>query len=581
MSAAGCTGVAIGVLTSHVGYKPGLQKTAIIPRPIAPGTRFRVHECGWSESWGRPRPAGFEGVLVSTESDWGQYQVADFTGLGEPGFYQVTVGGDEARSVPFLIGEDVYARTLQLAFAYFHRQRCGVAVPGYHSVCHLDDAVAREDGRPLDVSGGWHDAGDLRKWMTPPLLACYGLLELARRLSPRWNRLGSPWGDVLDEFRWENAYFLKMQDPETGRVWADTAGGIGGDNSDNRWTDNLPGSGDERHVNQSINPEVQWKFVAVEARAAQAFAALDGAYAGRCLHAAARCWQACGGEAPAGTVELAWACLAALEVSQLGWPEGREAAARFARELMARQAREYEYQQQRVRGYFYADAARHRLLKTWWQSGLPAIALARLLETEPAAEDAGQWREALRLYVDDCVLPLCDGTPFQIVPYGLYANPPVGEGRARRLAGDLCYRYFKWDEAASAEEAASRDETFQHGATSHLLNQAVALGMAARLLETPAARQLAYKQLEWVMGANPEAACLMTGGGLNSPFPHSRFVGLLVGGIMNGFVGEAADEPFLDMECRQDWRTTEYWCPHNGNYLWALAVLEQDSGIAV
>jgi len=582
MLAAVRRGVAIGVLASHVGYKPDLEKIAVVYGPVGAAGRFRVVECGWSDAWSTgQRRAGIEGALTSAESDWGPCQVVDFSGLREPGFYQVVVGHNEARSVPFFIGQDVYARTLRMAFEYFYPQRCGVAVPGYHPICHLDDGVARDDGTPLDVTGGWHDAGDLRKWMMPPLLVCYGLLELHERLSPRWNRHGSPWGDVLDEFRWENQYLLKMQDSQTGRVWADTAGGVRGDNSDNRWTDNLPGTGDERHVNRTIIPEVQWKFIAVQARAAQVFAALDGDYAGRCLQAATRCWQACAGETPADTITLAWACLGALELSQLGWPAGAEAAAGFGRRLMGRQAREYEHGQERVRGFFYSHEERTEPLKSWWQSGLPAIALARLLERDSGAADADLWREALRLYVDDYATQLSGATPFRIIPYGIYVNPPVGKGRARPLAGSLSYRYFKWEEAASGEQASSRDETFQHGATSHVLNQAVALGLAGRVLGHQSARQLAYKQLEWVMGANPEAACLMTGGGINSPFPHSRFVGLLVGGIMNGFVGEERDEPFLDMAGAQDWRTTEYWCPHNGNYLWALSVLEQDTGIAL
>jgi hypothetical protein len=77
------------------------------------------------------------------------------------------------------------------------------------------------------------------------------------------------------------------------------------------------------------------------------------------------------------------------------------------------------------------------------------------------------------------------------------------------------------------------------------------------------------------MGANPFAACLMTGEGLRNPCPHSRYVGLIIGGIMNGIAGNAQDEPILDMEYGLDWRTTEYWSPHVGFYEWAVSVLER------
>ena len=56
---------------------------------------------------------------------------------------------------------------------------------------------------------------------------------------------------------------------------------------------------------------------------------------------------------------------------------------------------------------------------------------------------------------------------------------------------------------------------------------------------------LAYRQLEWIMGANPFASRMMTGEGMRNPFPHSRFVGLIPGGIMNGIAGNVNDEPVL------------------------------------
>jgi hypothetical protein len=44
---------------------------------------------------------------------------------------------------------------------------------------------------------------------------------------------------------------------------------------------------------------------------------------------------------------------------------------------------------------------------------------------------------------------------------------------------------------------------------------------------------------------------------MRNPYPHSRFVGLIPGGIMNGIAGNARDEPVLDTEYGFDWRTLE------------------------
>jgi hypothetical protein len=66
----------------------------------------------------------------------------------------------------------------------------------------------------------------------------------------------------------------------------------------------------------------------------------------------------------------------------------------------------------------------------------------------------------------------------------------------------------------------------------------------------------------------------MTGEGMRNVYPHSRFVGLNPGGIVNGIAGNLNDEPILDAEYGYDWRTAEYWSPHNSNFVTALSELE-------
>ena len=97
--------------------------------------------------------------------------------------------------------------------------------------------------------------------------------------------------------------------------------------------------------------------------------------------------------------------------------------------------------------------------------------------------------------------------------------------------------------------------------------------MAGQMLGHEKWKHIAKHQMEWVMGRNPDRACLMTGEGINNPYPHSRFLGLIPGGIMNGYIGGIDDEPYLDMDYQMDWRTTEYWSPHTCFYLWYISLL--------
>ena len=61
---------------------------------------------------------------------------------------------------------------------------------------------------------------------------------------------------------------------------------------------------------------------------------------------------------------------------------------------------------------------------------------------------------------------------------------------------------------------------------------------------------------------------------MRNPYPHSRYVGLIPGGIINGIAGNPRDEPILDQQFHMDWRTTEYWSPQNAYYEWAVSALE-------
>jgi hypothetical protein len=180
----------------------------------------------------------------------------------------------------------------------------------------------------------------------------------------------------------------------------------------------------------------------------------------------------------------------------------------------------------------------------------------------PKHSDAAHWRDAVRLHLDEYVMPLAAHSAYAIVPFGVFLGSPTAE-TYRPLAGELTYRYFM----------PVRKQFWWLGMTSHLECYALLLANAAQMFGHTQYSDLAYRQLESVMGANPFGACLMTGEGMRNPYPHSRFVGLIPGGIMNGIAGNTKDAPILDVQNGFDWRTTEYWSPHNAYYLWAVSTL--------
>jgi hypothetical protein len=536
------------IVMSQVGFLPKSRKRVIYradPDEEAP-TTFVVRDIG-----GYPKPVSITKPLTAAEGDVPNCLVGDFSDLEREGFYQITAGHD--RCAPFFIRPDAYRRTLPKAVSYHHAQRCGVAVPGVHPACHLDDARRRDTGEHVDVTGGWHDAGDLRKWMDATMMAGFGLLHLARRLGDEWGQ--------LDEMRWGNRYFLKMQDKDW-RIWADTAGGVSGDNSDNHWTDNRAGTEDDRYINPAKPPMVQAMFIALQAMVAQAFAASDAAYAKSCLAAGVRCWEAT--QHPTAARDLSWRVLAAIELHRATRDAKYAAeAAKLGESLGALQQREFLGGQKDVRGFWMTGGQRSAPYSDAVYAALPPLAMLELAAAYPSHVDAAKWREAVRLYIEAYATPMSAKSAYGVLPFGLFAGAPTEEVY-RPLAGELTYRYF----------LPTRQRSWWLGVTSHLESHAALLFGAAKLLGKPEYRDLGLRQMEWVMGNNPFGACLMTGEGWRNSYPYSRFVGPIIGGIVNGIAGNAQDVPILEMEYGNDWRTGEYWTPHNAFYLWAISELE-------
>lgn len=556
---------AIGL--NHLGFRPGTgEKVLVVKASGAPGaTAFELRDIG-------SEPFHLRRELRPQRSDFGPVLTADFSDVQRPGMYQISVRGTSGteRSVPFFIREDVWRRTLPKVAGYYRAQRCGVEAPGFHPVCHLDDGRRRDTGEHVDVVGGWHDAGDLRKWMEPTMLNGVALLQLRRNLAAA--RPSDPTGaELLEEFRHGNRYFLKMQDTD-GRVWFDTAGGVNGDNSDNHWTDNVTGSDDDRYINTKKVPLISAMFAALQAMAAQAWRESgDAAESARCLQAAERAWRAWPRQG--ATVDLAWWTLAACELRRAtGDASYAQEAQRLGHELLTRQQQSFDQGQTIVRGYWLEGGGVPAApLVNIMHSAMPALALLELYAALPAAPERRHWLDAVRMYADDYLQPLTERNAYRIVPTGLYYGTPTPE-TYRPLAGHLTYRYF----------LPARKQFWWQGANCHLAAHALLLGRLAEIQTFEGKEEagrpygaLAYRQLEWIVGANPFGSCLMTGEGMRNPFPHSRYVGLIPGGIMNGIAGNANDEPVLDLQYGFDWRTCEYWSPHVAYYLWAVSTLEK------
>ncbi len=158
----------------------------------------------------------------SAAQGWGTfayYYEADFSPVEAPGRYYLQVG--EARTPTFGVGRAAYGKAHEDLLGFMRQQRCGYN-PFLDMVCHQRDGRSYYGPMPdstfVDVSGGWHDAGDQLKYLitgsnaTARMLLAY---ELAgSRFGDGTNALGQPGPngipDVLDEAKWGLDWLHKM-----------------------------------------------------------------------------------------------------------------------------------------------------------------------------------------------------------------------------------------------------------------------------------------------------------------------------------------------------------------------------------
>jgi hypothetical protein len=575
---------------SQVGYICSARKRIVVAAEDAAAMpEFHIQDLGKidGQAFGAPESwkTVFRGRLAPHNGPMGKYLVGDFSAVTAPAAYRAVLPGlpgspdITAWSHPFVVADGAFSRLPSLFLDYVHGQRCGEFENELRGPCHLDDGVRSDTGEQIDTVGGWHDAGDLRKWMATTPLPILGFFDMRRRVG--WMR--NNWherpheDDVLAEAAWGIRWILKMQDPSTGMFFEDVAGGgdsrvqpgmvwwyenhagCCADNAGNYFSDNRPSSGDERSVRVQYHPIAQYLAVAILLDAADHFHAHYPAFSQLCRQAALRCWNFMKmrrhDDFHQWTSVIAWRLLAALHLHAIGVAPEFEVSA-LVSVLLDLQSRE--------QGFWYMDATRREPYRGIVNSAQPIIALASFIEADYDHPLAGSAREALERCRDMYIAPMLDTNPFGIMPFGVYTAPRTKGDAYHEWAGGLVYRFFM---------PADAPEQVNHGLSSHWTSWAHGLALMGNVLDDSACRAAAWDQLGWLMGNNPLDATMITGVGFSNASPYSRFYGALTGGFCVGPRGTAEDSIYVDIAGRTEWNSGEYWLAPLGNALMALASL--------
>jgi hypothetical protein len=565
----------IGLLTNQIGYLPSSTKTCLMK-----GTEkkdFEVVEI----------PSGqvvYKGTLMPRPGDFGTYATADFSTVVKEGRYYLRA--DTLRSFPFSISNTVYQPAMNMIVHYFSQQRCGASTTGYLSPCHTDDGIRVDNGRHQDVTGGWHDASDLRKWVSATI---YGVIGLARSYDLTDSKYHK---NILDELFWGNQYFLKMQEPH-GYVMDFIGGDLKKHSDNNRWTDNKIASGtkdiklvqpnagtskqlmlisgdqDDRIIQtQPVEMTAQYNFVTAEAMMARITSKSDPAYSKRCLDAAQKCYDWCVNSARDTTIAIAGAALqAVIEMYrttnlQVYYTRAIELTLQLKKLQAVGPAKG-------LSGFFYSSLSNREPYKNIWNGCQAFIGLSDMVLMFPQDKNIQLWKSMIKDYAENYLLLLSEKNSFGIVPFGLYENKDPGGNR--KIAG-YWYRYFM-----------QPNPEWWVGINSNIASAGIGLLKAASVLKNDLMRASAQKQLDWILGSNPFNSSTMVGVGYNPPahFGGSSFrplVPVLPGAVLNGLGGNDADMPMIG---NGNWQISEYWTPMVAYSLWLMGELSKNGEAAV
>lgn len=536
------------ILVNHAGLVPGAGKYCVV-RGREPAD-FEVVDAATQ------KPA-FKGRLSAIQGDFGAFLIGDFSALKTAGTYEVRTA--KSRSPSFRIAPDVYADAIKSAVRYFSVQRCGASKTGWHAPCHTDDGKRLDNGVHQDVSGGWHDACDLRKWVVATIYGMLGLAAAAETLKSEQDQ-----ARIIEELWWGNQYFLKMQEP---------AGYLmnycGGDDG-NGWTDNTVGADDRPIHTEPCDASAQFQFIAAQCAVIRLTRKTDAAYAATCQAAAQRCLDWCVKENvcknPVHFGAALQAC-AALHKILGGDPRYGKLAAGYARSLQALQIAEPLDKGDPVRGVFRSATGDPKPYRDIVLNHSAFLGLCAILETFPNHPDAPSWKASLAMYARNYLVAMAGRTGFGIVPFGFYADTDPGGGRR---IGQLWYRWFM---KPGGDGRNPSYDAWWVGINANLASAGVGLLKASRILDDPALACLAQRQLDWILGVNPFDASTMEGVGRNQPalFKTPAFsppTPPIPGAVMCGIGGTEADQPDLRPG---SWMTCEYWTPMVCFTMWLMS----------
>ena len=596
---------------NQVGYDVGLPISVIVKSDnLSDGAEFSVMSGETAVKTGK--------LSAGTNPDnWlsnGKFYVADLTGL-MAGKYtlQVSENGQPQKSGEFTVGENALAsNTLATVLNYFYDDRADdPTVEGWDKSMGVYNS-----SKKVDVHGGWYDAsGDVSKYLSHLSYANYlnpqqipltvWSLAFASERIPKLLGSTSTKAKTADEAAYGADFLVRMLAEEgffymtVFDNWGSPMGkreicafsGSDGIKSADYQTAFREGGGMAiAGLASAARLQLKGNFTSE-----QYLAAAEKAY--KHLSEKQGIGKSCAycDDGKENIIDDYTALLAATELyAATKKQEYLEDAYDRAEHLSSRVSKD---------GYFWSDDAKTRPFWHASDAGLPLVALARYSEVVGAIdEDAGievhgqpfPYWACVTMIGGGCVNESIDNVRNAIrshfdwlVKITNKVDNPFGYARQTYKTQDKIKDGFFIPHD-------NESNYWWQGEDARLASLSAAIMYANRIIDgeyrnvtTSDVQKYATDQLDWILGKNPYATCMMYGKGTKNPQKYdgqSEYDATLEGGIANGITGKNQDGSgiawtddgvaavgFDSMkESWQVWRWDEQWLPHSTWYLMAL-----------
>ena len=551
---------------SQAGYHPDAFKTAVIQfAGEAKDGRFHLLDDAGKEVLA-------EDLELIERKNWGRsYWLADFSLFRKEGNYAlaIEIGGRHRRTRYFPIRRDCYTRLSELTLQWFHTQRCGIEIPGWHKICHADDGMTAQAEPGVAAVGGWHDGGSYDKITRHHWMSIHALTHLYEKGGGQGHDFGGHLPDSLEEARWGADYLLQIATGD-GRfaLAVSSPPGTNYFGPPESETDNQPATGDER----SIGPPCDWTTAALCSYSLANFARvvekMQPDLAARCFNVAEKTFAVLE-ETKKPEDPIGQHSAAALLCIGLWRARGLE---KYREECSWRILSILQYQKEE--GIFTQSAEYLRRM---------FFPLAdRIQAPDMADPDMGvEYAPVPFLYLQALIC---------------YLERSIDDALALEIRGALDKFLVQIKESAEVSPfgqigeltLADRPVSFPvmpRGHNAFYLACTYMLAKASLLLERDDLAGIAQRQFEWVLGRNVRGTSMVCGAGhkdlgvyytryATNPRHHS---GHQAGGVVNGIAGGDGrdypiDFPSLDVAAvgpeggtfglNADPRTNEYWMPN-------------------